>query len=42
MRFVEGHSALRKWLMKFQTLVELGRRPVAKELREGEHTASWQ
>jgi len=28
--------------MKFQTLVELGRRPVANELREGEHTASWQ
>ena len=29
------------WLMKFQTFVELGRRPVVKELRLGEHTASW-
>jgi hypothetical protein len=39
--FCVGQSAFRKWLMKFQTLVEFGRLPVEKEFRDGEHTAIW-
>ena len=37
-----AHSAFRKWLMKFQALVEFGRRPVEKLFLLGEQTASWQ
>jgi hypothetical protein len=40
--FLVLHSAFRKWLMKFHTFVEFGRRPVEKEFLEGEQTASWQ